>query len=117
MFRYKRRVAIALDNPDTIMSIIIDGMDQSNCEIPYLGTQTKFGNEALKMGITGVKEHGVGVTIYRTVETVNKGADLTIYCILKQLETWIQKHGNKYPEEVYIQVENGRNFIRNKCFS
>jgi hypothetical protein len=96
-------VAVAEQNPDSIMSIIIDGMDQSNCEIPYHGTQAKFGSEALKMGITGIKEHGVGVTIYRTVETVSKGADLTIYCILRQLERWIERHDN-YPEELYIQV-------------
>lgn len=84
--------------------MIIDGMDQSNCEIPYQGTQAKFGSEALKMGITGIKEHGVGVTIYRTVETVGKGADLTIYCILKQIEKWIERHNGDYPEELYLQV-------------
>lgn len=71
----------------TIMSIIIDGMDQSHCRIPYLGTQSSFSSP-LKQCITGVNEHGHGLTLYRTVDTVRKGADLTIYCILSQLESW-----------------------------
>ena len=87
------------------MSIIIDGMDQSSCTIPHLGSQDTF-NETLKQGLTGIKEHGVGVTLYRTVNTVKKGADLTIYCITKQIEAYHLR--NKcYPDELYIQVDGG----------
>lgn len=89
----------------TVMSMIIDGMDQSHCRIPYLGTQHSFSN-TLKQCITGIKEHGVGVTLYRTIDTVRKGADLTIYCVLSQLEAWKMRHGY-YPEELYLQVDGG----------
>ena len=57
-------------------------------------------------GITGVKEHGAIVTLYRTVNTVKKGADLTIYCITKQLEKFYNRH-KTYPDELYIQVDGG----------
>lgn len=50
------------------MSIIIDGMDQSHSVCPWLA-----GNDQLEhpmtQHITGVKEHGYGFTIYRTLET------------------------------------------------
>jgi hypothetical protein len=88
------------------MSIIIDGMDQNHSRIPYLGNQKQFP-KTLDQGITGVKEHGVGFTIYRTVGTVKKkSADFTIFCILTQLETWHTRHRH-FPEELIIQLDGG----------
>jgi hypothetical protein len=92
-------------NNPKIMSIIIDGMDQSHCRVPYRGTQDSF-SKPLTQHITAIKEHGHGVTIYRTLETVAKGADLTIYCILSQLESWKQRNG-QYPEEIFLQCDGG----------
>ena len=80
-------------------------MDQNHCRIPHLGTQNAFSNP-LKQCITGIKEHGQKVTIYRTINTVSKGADLTIYCILRQLDSWRQRY-QCYPEEIYLQVDGG----------
>jgi hypothetical protein len=86
-FRYYRRIFYALNNKKKVMSIIIDGMDQNHCRIPYYGNQHKFSSP-LDQGITGVKEHGFGLTLYRTIGTVkNKSSDFTIYCILSQLES------------------------------
>ena len=87
------------------MSMIVDGMDQSHCQCPYLGTQNSFNNP-LKQSITGIKEHGLGVTLYRTVGTVGKGADLTIYCVLAQIEKFKKRNGY-YPEELFLQVDGG----------
>jgi hypothetical protein len=109
-----------------VMSIILDGMDQNNCKMPHLGSQDVFPAAlkqvkhhifvavlflltlcvSYKKGITGVKEHGVGVFLYRTINTVKKGADLTIYCILTQLELHFKRHG-QYPEKLYVQVDGG----------
>lgn len=60
----------------------------------------------MKQCITGVKEHGVGVTLYRTIDTVHKGANLTIYCILSQLESFKFRH-KCYPEKLYVQIDGG----------
>lgn len=87
------------------MSIIIDGMDQGKCLIPYAGRMDNF-THALHQHITGVKEHGVGLTIYRTTETVGKGANMTIYCILDRLEKFNQRH-HYYPETLYVQLDGG----------
>lgn len=87
------------------MSLIIDGMDQGKCLIPYAGRQDTF-KDAMHMHITGVKEHGVGLTIYRTTETVAKGANLTIHCILDRLKKFNDKH-HYYPEILYLQIDGG----------
>ena len=92
-------------NRPTILSMIIDGMDQNHCRIPYLGSQTSFSSP-LKQCITGIKEHGYGVTVYRSIDTVSKGADLTIQCILSQIEYWKVRNGY-YPEEIYLQADGG----------
>lgn len=74
-----------------LFSIIIDGMDQNHSEIPYLGTQKDLTNP-LKQHIVAVKEHGFGVTIYRSVDTISKGANFTMYCFLRQLEEFKIRH-------------------------
>jgi len=89
------------------MSIIIDGMDQSSCTCPFVGTQNKFDNP-FPMHFTGVKKHGVHVTLYRTIGTVSgKSPDLTIYCILNQLEKWKTRNHRRYPEKIYVQLDGG----------
>jgi len=91
----------------TIMSIIIDGMDQSSCTCPFVGTQNGFV-DPFPMHFTGVKEHGQHVTLYRTVGTVSgKSPDLTIYCILHQLEKWVWRNQGRYPEKLYVQLDGG----------
>lgn len=106
LFRYKKRVAFAKANKDRVMSIIIDGMDQNHCNLPHLGNQSSFENP-LKQHITGVKNHSRNtLSVYRTFGTVMKGANLTIHCILSELEQWRRNKGS-YPEELYIQVDGG----------
>jgi len=108
-FRYRARAleAIGQDRKRaTTMSIIIDGMDQSHCHVPYLGPLQSM-DDPIVQHITAIKEHGWGVRIFRTLETVSKGADLTIYCILSQIEDWKSRHDNRYPEKIYLQVDGG----------
>lgn len=56
--------------------------------------------------IVGVKRHGHGITLYRTVETVKKCADLSIYCIMAEIEDF-KREFKVYPEVVYIQADGG----------
>mmetsp|Transcript_3798 Transcript_3798/g.5359 ORF Transcript_3798/g.5359 Transcript_3798/m.5359 type:complete len:878 (-) Transcript_3798:1152-3785(-) len=107
--RYKARCAEAIESNNllrpTVMSLIIDGMDQNHCKIPYLGGQNTF-KSPLTQHITGVKEHGVGLTLFRNFNNITKGADLTIYCVLKKLENFKSRHGY-YPEKLFLQVDGG----------
>lgn len=89
-----------------VMSLIIDGMDQGKCLLPYTGSQDSFGAKAMHQHITGVKQHGVGLTLYRTTEVVLKSANLTIFCILKQLHAFKDTH-HYFPDTLYVQVDGG----------
>lgn len=53
-----------------------------------------------------MKEHGFGVTLYRTINTVKKTSDLTIYCIMAQLESYRERTGH-FPDTLYVQVDGG----------
>jgi len=97
--------ALQPENRNKILSLIIDGMDQKHSRVPHLGSQGSF-QKALHQGITGVLVHGVGVTLYRTLETVPKGPDLTIFCIMAEVEKFVSKHGH-FPEEIYVQADGG----------
>ena len=90
----------------TVMSIIIDGMDQSKVTCPNCGSQDQF-DKPLKQYVVGVKEHGQKVTIFATNGTVSKGADLSIYCILSKIEEWKRRNSGRYPEKIYLQVDGG----------
>jgi len=93
------------ENRERVLSLIIDGMDQNHSRIPYFGNQCAFASP-LPQGITGVLVHGVGVSLYRSLETVSKGADLTIFCILNEIDKFYERN-NAYPEELYVQVDGG----------
>ena len=54
----------------------------------------------------GIKEHGIGLTIYRNFDNVSKDCNVTIYCLLRQLESFHKRHGC-YPETLYLQVDGG----------
>jgi hypothetical protein len=80
-----------------------------------LGSQSQPNNR-LKQALTGVKEHGVGVFLYRTINNVTKGADLTIFCILSQLERY-KIRNDCYPEELYVQVDGGSENANKYCLA
>jgi hypothetical protein len=129
--RYKARCAEAIASNNllhpSIMSLILDGMDQNHCRIPYLGGLNRFSDPVtqhitgtsfvysiivnyvyhnLTLFFSGIKEHGIGLTIYRNFDNVSKGCNVTIYCLLRQLESFHKRHGY-YPETLYLQVDGG----------
>ena len=61
-------------------------------QIPYKGTQDCF-SDPFKQVITGVKEHGHGITLFPPIDTVSKGANLTLLCIRSIIESWKNRNG------------------------
>lgn len=47
------------------------------------------------------------MTFYRSFNNIKKGGNLTIYCFLRQLEAWRERHDGKFPEQIYFQVDGG----------
>lgn len=106
--RYRERIKDALESNKirpSVLSMIVDGMDQNHCHVPHTGSQNSF-SKPLKSMLVGVYEHGFGLSLYRTFNTVSKSADLTMQCILLQIEAYYKRH-LVYPEEIYLQVDGG----------
>jgi hypothetical protein len=61
----------------------------------------------MKQTVTGVKEHGYGMHIFPAVDTIRKGANLTMYLIDCVIEDWKQRHGGVYPTKIYCQLDGG----------
>ena len=84
-FRYLKRINEVYEDmknnqnkeDQTIASFVLDVMDQNHSKIPWKGTQGTFTNPLNQM-ITGLKEHGTGVFIYPSCDSVQKGANLTL---------------------------------------
>jgi hypothetical protein len=55
---YQTRKLEAVKNPETYLSLVIDGMDQSHSRFPHL--PLKEFKDPLKMHVQGVLEHGFG---------------------------------------------------------
>ena len=100
-----------------ILSFIIDIAEASHCQLPWKGTQSSF-KDPFHQTIVGVKEHGYGVHLFPNINTVRKGANLTLYCIDYVIELWKQRHGY-YPTEMYIQIdggpENANEYVLHHC--
>ena len=103
---YKSRANQAREKSDTHVSWIIDGMDQNHTRLPRAGVNQTWP-DAISQHITGVLEHGKGVTLYRNYDNVHKGANLTITVFLAQLELWRNDHDGNFPETIYLQVDGG----------
>lgn len=52
-----------------------------------------------------------GLSVFRNLDTIGKGANLTIHCLSRSLERFRLRH-EKYPEVLYLQV--GHNYV-NRC--
>jgi len=89
----------------SVLSIIVDGMDNNNCLMPYLGSQVTFP-KPLEQGITGALVHGPqgGMTLYRTFNNINKGPNLTIHILLTEILKFVKRNGC-YPEEIFFQAD------------
>lgn len=72
-----------------------------------MGSQASF-DDPLHQTIVGIKNHSQSsVSVYRTCNTVTKGADLSIHCVLCEIEDWQASHEGIFPKEVYVQVDGG----------
>ena len=103
---YRSRVYEAVhQNPNKVMSTIIDGASQNHCTIPHMGQNVQF-HDGLTQHIEGALTHGHGLSIYRSFPTVNADSDFNIYCLLEELKKWRERKKN-YPETWYIQIDGG----------
>jgi len=101
---YSHREA-AIASPDHIMSIIMDGMDQSKTSVPLYARRTS--DRVLGFRLVGVKVHGVGEYVFLTDPNVKGGANLMTE-ILRLTLLDLEERG-KLPTvnpTLYLQLDN-----------
>ncbi len=101
---YQATIYHSISNMSTTLSVIVDGTD-SITMMPSLGSQRAF-TKPLGVGITGALVHGEGMTLFRTLNNVHKGANLTIFILLHVLNKWVIKY-KRYPDEIFFQADGG----------
>ena len=101
---YSHREA-AIASPDHILSIIMDGMDQSKTSVPLYSRRSS--DRALGFRLIGVRVHGIGDYVFLLDSTVKGGANLMSE-ILRLTLLDLEKQ-NKLPTVnpiLYLQLDN-----------
>ena len=94
-------------SPSDVMSLVIDGADQSAFGLPYFVTVTKdTKGHALKVKLVGVLEHGPDnrAALYTMTEYFETGANHVIEGIHRYLNRINARNG--LPKTLFIQMDN-----------
>ena len=106
---YVRKRELAQEHPDLYMSVIIDGMSQDHCQLPYCANKTTKST-VIKQKIVGAKQHGFSRTFYRTYPHVASGTNLAIEVLLQEIEKRLlhcQENGKPMPDVLFLQIDGG----------
>ncbi|VDI78639.1 Hypothetical predicted protein [Mytilus galloprovincialis] len=108
---YKKKDEACMKSKE-VMSIIIDGMDQSKTNIPHFKgwTKPKCGAPALKTHITGCLVHGSQLYLYTDLLQWPHDPNLTITCLVNA----ITSNTNLLPPKLYVQCDNCGRENKNK---
>lgn len=110
----RRRYHITRERAETdrsIMSIILDGMDQNATNLPHLKRVNKTAANLwhLRTHLTGVIVHGHGAYAYTDLLQWPHDPNLTISILMEVLlrrMLEIIKNGYSLPTKLYIQMDN-----------
>ena len=107
------------ENKARVLNLIIDGgMDQSHSMLEITASLQQVLCRKVVLGII-IGAWGVGISIYRTLEAVLKGADLTIYILFNELNDFLNVKIVVKQEEIYVQVdgrsENAKKYVLVEC--
>ena len=86
------RARLAIDFPDSYLSLVSDGMAQHHNQLPYMANQATFSKQ-LAQHLQGVVCHGRCMFIFRTFHNVKNGANVQIHSFLYTLQHLKQKEG------------------------
>lgn len=75
--------------------------------MPYFGSASAVFTKGLGQHIQGALVHGHGVSFYRPGPTLGKSANVTIYCLMREIEEWKARNNDQFPEVLYIQIDGG----------
>jgi hypothetical protein len=104
---YAQRIdeATAAVNSGRVLSLVMDGMQQTHSELPWFANTLTCG-ERLKQHLQGVTTHGKRSRIYRTFDNFVGATNLAIHTFLLSLwEEYTEK--GRLPNVIYIEIDGG----------
>ena len=113
---YRDNRRLALLHPEIYMSIIIDGMQQSHCNLPHRANNKVYDKEVIQH-IQGVRHHGLWDNFYRTFPNIGGGGNLAIEVLLREILLHMEHcrtNNMHFPRILFLQVDGGS---ENACVS
>lgn len=107
---YMRNRQLAQERPDLYMSLIIDGMSQDHCILPYYAGVHKETGTEVKQKIIGAKQHGISRTFYRFFPHVKSGANLACEVLLHEIERRMEyciANDIPFARILFLQIDGG----------
>lgn len=98
----EERAQHAMENPD-VCCIDIDIMEANDYANPTSGGQSKF-KHGVKSVWVGALTAGIGLTLYRTTDSVKKSGNLIVEVLLKEIEKYQARHDGDLPKLLYVNV-------------
>ena len=113
---YWTRRARARQYPESYLSLIIDGADQSTFGAPHFLEKDHDTQAAhnLNVKLMGVIAHGVGSWVFTHLDHVRAGANATLDCLIRVLQEVHHARGGKLPPKLYLQLDNTAKQCKNK---
>ena len=104
-YYYKKR--LATQRPEEYISVIIDGADQSDYNIPYRWVKTKTQESAWRVPVKlmGAIVHGRGHYAFTHIKNVKAGTNVTIETLHRVLIDILDKE-ETLPSKLYLQLDN-----------
>lgn len=115
---YNARDQARLD-PNSLLSMIIDGSDQANYGMPYFAVKTKENCKGHKMKtkLIGSLVHGRQLNVFTAGENLHTGSDMVIEVLHRTLESVKTNTPNGcLPRRLRIQLDNCGRENKNKYF-
>jgi hypothetical protein len=104
--------------PESVLSIIIDAMDQGKTELPVMRRRAKGDNaDLVKQKVMGVMAHGWGTWLYIGHPPLRCGANFVLECLWRTLMKLNREYEGlslKWPPRLKLQMDNASD---NKAFA
>jgi hypothetical protein len=104
---YYSRITKAVMNPEQCMSVIIDGADQKNNELPHHAKEGKATSGLWKLPVhnMGALSHGRQAFSFLCTDSMKQGTNATIE-VLHRVLLHTRKQEGKLPGTLFVQLDN-----------
>lgn len=104
---YYEKRQLAKKHPSIYMSLIIDAIAQSHCQLPHKANKVTYAKKATQH-IMGAKQHFFSKSFYRTYSHISSGTNLACHVLLREIERrqdYCLATGEPMPRTLFLQID------------